>query len=1126
MAKAVKRGGVRRLRPKKVGAKGAPSASGDNVRAEGDEAHVDRRGQERVRIVAIGASAGGLEPIEQFFEAMGSDSGLAFVVIQHLSPDHKSLMDELLARRSSMTIRHIENGMRLEANTLYLNPPRTELTLSGDRLYTREEDQAQLVAYPIDTFLHCLAEERGESAVGIILSGTGTDGGKGAAAIRQAGGLVLVQEPGSAKFDSMPRTILERDIGALPVLPVDMPALVLSHCRGEPIASGTSPVPAPETDPEGHIFSLLQQRYGADFGYYKRSTVDRRLARRASIRGAATIEAYAKALSNDSDELEALYSDLLIGVTSFFRDKAAFQALAETVIPNLMSTMSDQRQIRVWIPGCASGEEAYTIAILFSEAARQQDLELNLKIFATDIHFKSLSIAARGVYEPPALGALEPELLERYFEATRDGYRVRSALRRHIIFSQQNIIRDAPFLSIDLVSCRNLLIYLDERAQRKVFALFHFSLAPRGYLLLGPSETAGELADEFEVVDGRWRILQKRRDINLSESMRLLPNSSRHAAPVRAPADSTNRPTTSAQVQDMVQQRRLMTEAYEALIARYAPSSLLVNERGDLVHVVGDASKHIRLKPGMFSARAADMMGEPLRSAFSSVFERARTAAANGVATTQRVRQTIDGEPVEIAVEALKPKRGPQGFYIVTFESLPTELAERPPLDAPVDMVMTAAFADRIAQLEGELRINQESLQNTIEQLETSNEELQASNEELMAANEELQSTNEELHSVNEELYTVSAEHRAKINELSTISADLDNLLRSTDIGVVFIDRDMRIRSLTPSIESTFNLMPRDKGRPIEHVTTRFSGPHLKEAMWVVLETGITKEFEVRVGSSHYLLRILPYRQEGGTIAGIVLVAIDITFVKRAENLEEFAAVVAHDLKAPLRAIKRAGDWIVEDLGPSVGDGIRAHVGRLAQQTQRMEAMLDDLLVYARTGREALAVERVDLAELIEEVARIYDSGQLQLDVSRPLPTIDTHSAPLRLVLQNLIDNAVKYSDSAPASVRIVVIEDDDKLTFQVSDDGPGIEPRYQSKIFLPFRKLERPEEKPGTGMGLALARRAVETHNGVISVASNPAERRGTTFTFTWPKRIDDDTMAQVGAAVPGVRKDTGDQH
>lgn len=1076
-----------------------------NFRAAGLSSQARALEPAPVRIVAIGASAGGLEPIEQFFEAMGSEPGLAFVVIQHLSPDHKSLMDELLARRSSMTIRHIENGMRVQPNTLYLNPPRTELTLAGDRLFTREEDTAQLVAYPIDTFMRCLAEERRESAVGIILSGTGTDGGKGAAAIRQAGGLVLIQDPESAKFDSMPRSILERDIGAIAALPTDMPELVLRHVRGETLGRSAEPQPSAETDPEGHIFSLLQHRYGADFGYYKRGTVDRRLARRANIKGSGSIEAYARSLDSDTEELEALYSDLLIGVTSFFRDRTAFGAVEQVVIPNLIAMMGEQRQIRVWIPGCASGEEAYSVAILFCEAARRLDHELNLKIFATDIHFKSLSIAARGIYDAASLRSIPPDLIERYFEATREGFRVHSSLRRYIIFSQQNIIRDAPFLNIDMISCRNLLIYLDERAQRKVFALFHFSLSPRGYLFLGPSETAGDLADEFDVVDARWRILQKRRDINLSESMRLLPTSSR--LPVqRPPSEPPTRPATSSQVQDMVQQRRLMTEAYEALIARYAPASLLLNERGDLVHVVGDASRHITFKPGMFSSRAADMMSEPVRSAFLTLFERARVSAQAQATATHRAIQIIDGEHIEIAVEALKPKRGPSGFFIVTFQSLKTSTEHRGPVIAGefVDLETTEAFADRIAQLEGELRINQESLQNTIEQLETSNEELQASNEELMAANEELQSTNEELHSVNEELYTVSAEHRAKIKELSTISADLDNLLRSTDIGVVFIDRDMRIRSLTPSIESTFNLMPRDKGRPIEHVTTRFSGPHLKDTMRIVLETGAAKEFEVRVGSSHYLLRILPYRQEGGQIAGIVLVAIDITFVKRAETLEEFAAIVAHDLKAPLRAIKRAGDWIIEDLGRHVSPGIGGHVAQLAQQTRRMESMLDDLLVYARTGREALPVEQVAVAQLIEEVSGIYDPTQLELTVTGVQPVIETHLAPFRLVLQNLIDNAVKYSDSQPAAVRVQVLEDDDKLTISVSDDGPGIDPRFQSKIFLPFRKLERPEEKPGTGMGLALARRAVETHNGTISVASIPAERRGATFTFTWPKRLE----------------------
>ncbi|MFZ0457589.1 MAG: CheR family methyltransferase [Rhodoplanes sp.] len=855
-----------------------------------DDPASDAAGSERprrpIRIVAIGASAGGLEALELFFDTMGSDSGAAFVIVQHLSPDFPSVMDELLARHARMQIRTVKSGMEVEPNVIYLRPARQTLIIEQGHLVLKQEDKTTHLNFPIDAFLKSLASDQKEAAIAVILSGTGTDGTLGAAAVRDAGGMVLAQEPDTARFDSMPRTVIERNLANGAASPKMLPRMLQRILSGEPLQIADEHEDDAAGDPERYILQLLQRRCGTDFGHYKKTTVGRRIRRRAEMAHFDNLAAYAAKLERDPGEIDLLSKDLLIGVTHFFRDPEAFNALAEKVLPRIMADISAQRPLRVWVPGCATGEEAYSIAILLMEYARKEGVELNAKVFATDIYRPALERAGRGVYDEATVNSLGPELLERYFDVSGDHYVVKPQLRRFVVFSAHNLLKDPPFTRIDVVSCRNLLIYFDEVAQRMALMLFHFALDRNGILFLGPSETVSELADEFGVVDQHWRIFRKLRDVRLRESLRLpasmpLRDEPSSNADGRFPSPAT----AGSGAARNAPHRRGLAKAYDAILDRFAPAGVLVTRDGTILHVFGDAHKYLEFKGGRFSPLITNAAAEELRHTISTGLERMR--GRNTAPFVRRVQCRLSGErekTFKVAVERLNGSEWQDEDYcMVTFAEV-ARAKEGAKARQRVESIGTIElYQVRIRDLENELRVTEESLQTTIEEMETTNEELQATNEELMSANEELQSTNEELNSVNEELLSVSAEHQRKIDELVELTMDMDHLLKSTDIGVIYLDHDLRVRRLTPAIARTFNLLEQDIGRPIEHITARFHYPDLIEEIRSVLNGSGVSEHEIAVEDRAFLLRILPY-QVGADTAGVVLALIDITPRKHIEN--------------------------------------------------------------------------------------------------------------------------------------------------------------------------------------------------------------------------------------------------
>lgn len=825
-------------------------------------------------VVGIGASAGGLEALERFFAKVPAQSGMAFVVVQHLSPSFESLMGELLAPRTSLPIHRVEDGMVVSPNAIYLIPPGKEMIISGGKLLLTDKDPTQGLSLPIDQFFRSLAADAGRRAIAVILSGSGSDGSRGLRAIHEAGGLVVAQSPETAAFDGMPRSAINTGLVDLEFPPDSIPDALLRYAS-RPFDPGLQFSDADEQNPGRSIvqmIQLLRDSNGIDFAQYKPSTIARRIERRMILNKAASVDDYADRLSTEPTELEALCRDLLIGVTGFFRDAAAFEKLEQNVIPKLLDRTAPDREIRVWTAGCATGEEAYSLAMLFHEQMTQRGRTPNLKIFATDVHRESLDVASSGIYPPEAVSSIPPARRQRYFAAKGDCFQVVPELRQFVVFAHHNVLRDAPFTKLDLIACRNLLIYLLPTGQRKVLSLFHFGLKTGGILFLGPSESPADLSEDFDVVDEHWKIYHKRKDARLFADSRTNPL---YSPPVR---------TLAAKPKSANEANATVLAAYDALLNRFMPPSLLIDENRTLVHAFGGATRYLHFPEGRISTDVFELIHPDLRVALYGAFHRVRNERTQVVHSGLRVNLGSGEETVTVEVSALPLKGSEPPRLLVSFIPQESSGSVQLPADSPDDSA-SAEFAETVRALESELATTRENLHSTIEELETSNEELQATNEELVASNEELQSTNEELHSVNEELYTVNAEYQNKIAELTQLTNDMENLLRNTDIGVIFVDGELRIRKFTPQIAVAFNLLPQDLGRSIETFAPQIDYPTLVVDLKHVLATGKPIEVEVRDRRNNdLLLRIRPYCSSTSTIEGVLLTLVDISALKTAQR--------------------------------------------------------------------------------------------------------------------------------------------------------------------------------------------------------------------------------------------------
>ena len=760
----------------------------------------------KFHIAGVGASAGGLEALENFFEPMPLDSGIAFVVVQHLSPDFKSHMSDLLARKTDLPVTRAEEGMEVEPNHIYLIPAKKEMVISNGCLLLT--DRSASFSLPIDQFMRSLASDAGEFAIGIVLSGTGSDGSRGIREIADAGGLVLCQDESSAKFDGMPLNALATGAVNGVMIPEAMPEALVQYVREglSPEAFTERELMVTSTGVE-KIFAALKDHAKVDFVQYKTAMIGRRIQRRMSLEQIEDVDLYHQRLMDDPNELDDLYHDLLIGVTQFFRDPDAYQRLREEVIPGLFqNARPDQKVLRVWVAACATGEEAYSIAILLQEHIRKCKLQMDFKIFATDLHKGALQKAAMGVYQEDSVMGMDRDYLDRYFRQRKAEFHVIRELRQKVVFAAHNVFHDAPFTQLDLVTCRNMLIYFQPSAQRKTLSLFHFGLKAGGVLFLGPSETPGQIADEFQIVDKFWRIYRKRRDVRLPIESRIPVTelNTLSSEPMRAAGRRLN------------STEFILTRTYERLLAENMPPSILVDENYDLLHTFSGAERFLSLRGGRHSSNLLDVVAKQLRTPIAGALSQAEKKGSEVKYAGICLGEEPDTEQLRIIVKPVHDHITKVTTYLIRFEPMaapPRKISIGESEGTGETINLPALSEERILALESELRFSRENLQATIEELETANEELQATNEEMVASNEELQSTNEELQSVNEELYTVNSEHQKRIDELAESTNDMNNLLATTRVGVIFIDDEMCLRRFTPEIGRMFHLLPQDVGR-------------------------------------------------------------------------------------------------------------------------------------------------------------------------------------------------------------------------------------------------------------------------------------------------------------------------
>lgn len=832
-------------------------------------------------IVGIGASAGGLEALEQFFENIPSDCNIAFIVIQHLSPDYKSLMVELLSKRTELAVVQATDGISLEPNCIYLIPPKNNMTIFHGKLFLSERSHKHVLNLPIDIFLRSLAEDRGEYAIGVILSGTGSDGTRGIRAIKEAGGMVMVQDEESAKFDGMPRSAISTLLVDYILPPEKMGETLLKFIK-HPYVTKKDAMTDKITENEDHIariLSIIRSRTGVDFTYYKRNTIIRRIERRISINQVDHIEDYLHYLYESENEVNILYKELLIGVTKFFRDGDAFDALKNKVFPKLFKSARNKSIIRVWVAGCSTGEEAYSLAIFLQEYMEANDIKYDIKIFATDIDKTAIEIASIGNYPTSIAADVSVERLQRYFVKNGDSYQVIRPVREMVIFAPHNLVKDPPFHRIDLITCRNLLIYLQPVLQKKVMSYFHFALNHDGYLFLGNSETVGDLADMFSIVDSKGKIYAYKG----GPKVQIADNFSNTTTDmisrnIVTPYNQQNRFNLS------FRENKIIESINNMLMDTYVPPCVVINENYQVIYVGGDVNHYFSIPSGNMNLNILKMAQKDLSVLLGSAIRKVFNEKNQFQYPDVKIRVQDKIHLVNITFKSFIEPRTKILLAVIIFEEILQKEIEKPVIKQNFKNIHP--HEDRIEDLEQELQYTKENLQATIEELETSNEELQATNEELLAANEELQSTNEELQSVNEELITLNSEYQAKIQELTELNNDITNLLSSTNIGTIFLDRELRIRKFTPAVTEEINIIEMDIGRPINHISLNLEYDNfVKDAEKVLHESRtFEKEVQNRKNGKWYLIRFLPYKTQDKVILGVVITFIDITDLKQANE--------------------------------------------------------------------------------------------------------------------------------------------------------------------------------------------------------------------------------------------------
>ena len=830
------------------------------------------------RIIAIGASAGGLEALKAFFDSIPETDKNAYVVIQHLSPDHKSMMGELLKKNTNLPIRAVNNRMKIKQGYIYLIPPVNNLTFKNNKLNLVDKPKDQSLNLPIDMFFESLSKERKEKAIGIILSGTGSDGTRGVRAIKERDGMVMVQDPEESKFDGMPQSAINTGLVDY-VLPVSKMAQELKNFIEAPSVFHFKDGDLNYNESElMKILRFVDEKTGLDFREYKHATLARRIARRVNVCKCKSLSDYHEFLINNEEEIEILHREFLIGVTKFFRDEKVWKVLREEVVPKLVDKKKDGEVIKLWDVACSSGEEAYSFAMIINEEIERQKKSVDLKIFATDISQKHLDIGSEAFYPESIVADIDSELLLKYFISRPDGYKVIDKMRRMVVFSRHNIIKNPPFSNMDLVACRNLLIYFQPGIQNKALNFLQYALKVGGILVLGTSENVSSQKNNFKVIDRSAKIY---RNENTDKRLNTSISQSTTSSNLKSNTREVKRPSyrkTSNPVRN-----KLTEDLNETILETFGAASVLIDKDFNILQAVGEFRKYANFPVHGFSVNLLDMLGDDLKYVIQNTLKKTRKNRAKLRYKDASFEHQGEQRAVDIIVKPYHQNARDIGnSFVITFIEKEINLNEVNTLD---QLTITTQTKEYVADLEEELKETKEELQTSVEEVETSNEELQAANEELLASNEELQSTNEELQSVNEEINTVNAENLQKVEDLAALNADMNNLLDSTDIGVVFLDKDLKIRKFTPAIQRHFNLIESDEGRPIEHFTSSMGKSKLITRCKEVLSTGkILEKQVITKDRSHYLRRISPYINSNNEVSGVVIAFIDVGLLQRSKE--------------------------------------------------------------------------------------------------------------------------------------------------------------------------------------------------------------------------------------------------
>lgn len=1061
--------------------------------------HAAPRGSDDFPVIGIGASAGGLEAFQKFFDALPPDSGMAIILIQHLDPTHQSMMVELLAGHTPMTVQHAADGMRVECGSVYIIPPGVYLSMREGALRLSKPRERHGARLPFDFLLHSLAGELGERAICVILSGTGADGSLGLKSVKEKCGLVIAQDPEEAAFDGMPRSAIMTGAVDLVLAVAEIPEALVKYGRRMALTRARNVSDSPDTaeDWVPEIIDLLRTKTAHDFTLYKPGTLQRRIERRMAM---ATIETddmdrYLDVLRSDTGELDLLAKDLLINVTSFFRDGKVFDLLAAKIIPELVRRQTPDLPLRVWVPGCSSGEEAYSLAMLLREEITAEKRNLKLQIFASDVDPDAVALAREAFYPETIAADVSPERLDRFFIKEEGGYRIVPDLRASVIFTVQDVLADPPFSRLDMISCRNLLIYLQPEAQAKVISLFHFALREGGVLLLGNSETVGNSDGRFEVIakpERLFRHLVRSRPGELGFTM-----GAGDGVRVSARPGQGHPPSQQAVLADLC--RRLVLETY-------APAAILINRKHECLYSLGPTDRYLRVVPGHPSNDVVAMAREGVAARLSSAIQQAIQENARVMVAGGRMNRDDDVPSFNIAVQPV-PNEGGE-LLLVTFIDEPKRERKR-------SRAVGAPDVSRVGELEQELKVTRAELEAAIRKLEVSAEEQKAINEEALSVNEEYQSTNEELvtskeelQSLNEELTALNSQLQEALERQRTTSDDLQNVLYSTNVATVFLDGNLNIRFFTPATKSLFNVIPGDIGRPLADLSSLAADSTLLADARAVMESlqPIEREIKAHTGA-WYVRRILPYRAQDDGVEGVVITFTDITDRRHVSDALEtarrqaqlanvaksrFLAAASHDLRQPLQTLTLLQGLLAKNVE---GEKARKLLSRFDETLASMSGMLNALLdinqIEAGTVRPDKTTFPVnDLLERLRDEFTYHAHAQ-ELSLHVVSCGLSIHSDPnlLEQMIRNLLANALKYTSHG--KVLLGCRRRKGILSIEVWDTGVGIPADELEAIFEEYHQLGNAarERSRGLGLGLSIVQRLGKLLSHRIRVASNPGK-------------------------------------